>query len=120
MLAHTPRAESPAVGKLQLPHSFEWRINPEQLAICKRENGTDWRLGAGGFGTVYKAVKDDVHDVAMKIFKNEDGVGTQTHKFQNEIAIMKGACMCGSELASPSRLPGCLTQNFDIICLLLY
>lgn len=87
------RAESPAVGRLQLPHSFEWRINPEQLAICKRPDGSDWRLGAGGFGTVYKAVKDDVHDVAMKVFKNDDGasISAQTHKFQNEIAIMKGA-----------------------------
>ena len=36
----------------QLPHTFEWRIHPEQLKIAKRPDGRDWKLGAGGFGTV--------------------------------------------------------------------
>lgn len=27
-------------------------INPEDITICKREDGSDWLLGAGSFGQV--------------------------------------------------------------------
>ena len=41
---------------------------------------------------VYKAYKDDVQEVAVKIFKPEEGgaQAVESSKFQMEIAIMKG------------------------------
>ena len=49
------RTDSPGRARhdaFQLPHSFEWRIQPDQLKIAKRPDGRDHKLGAGGFGTV--------------------------------------------------------------------
>lgn len=34
-----------------LPWS-DWEIPAEQIAICKREDGSDWELGSGAFGKV--------------------------------------------------------------------
>lgn len=34
-----------------LPWS-DWEISAEQITICKREDGSDWELGAGAFGKV--------------------------------------------------------------------
>lgn len=33
----------------RLPWS-DWEIPAEQITICKREDGSDWELGAGAFG----------------------------------------------------------------------
>ena len=30
----------------------DWEIKPEDIEICKRPDGSDWRLGEGAFGTV--------------------------------------------------------------------
>ena len=29
-----------------------WLINASEIAICTREDGSDWLLGVGGFGQV--------------------------------------------------------------------
>ena len=46
-----------------------------------------------GWLQVYKAYKDEVQEVAVKIFKPEEGgaQAVESNKFQMEIAIMKGA-----------------------------
>ena len=33
----------------------------------KRPDGSDWLLGSGGFGKVYKALRNGVQHVAVKI-----------------------------------------------------
>ena len=30
----------------------DWMLSPDEIEICKRADGTDWQLGAGGFGSV--------------------------------------------------------------------
>ena len=38
-----------------------------EIQILKRSDGSEWRLGAGGFGTVYKAMRNGVQPVAVKV-----------------------------------------------------
>ncbi len=38
-----------------------------EIQILKRSDGGEWRLGAGGFGTVYKAMRNGVQPVAVKV-----------------------------------------------------
>lgn len=40
---------------------------PAEISICKRVDGRDWQLGAGAFGRVYKALRDGVAEVAVKV-----------------------------------------------------
>jgi hypothetical protein len=39
---------------------------PAEIQILKRPDGSDWQLGSGGFGTVYKAMFNGVQPVAVK------------------------------------------------------
>lgn len=41
-------------------------IHPNEIVICKRPDGSDWCLGTGLFGKVYKAVRRGTRDVAVK------------------------------------------------------
>ena len=34
-----------------LPWS-DWEIDPRDITICRREDGSDYKLGAGAYGTV--------------------------------------------------------------------
>jgi len=34
-----------------LPWS-DWEIDPRDIHICKRDDGSDWKLGTGAYGTV--------------------------------------------------------------------
>ncbi len=49
----------------QLP--CDWRMEPEELEILKRPDGSDWQLGSGAFGVVLKAKRAGVQPVAVKV-----------------------------------------------------
>ena len=55
---------------------------------------------------MYKAYKDEVQEVAVKIFKPEEGgaQAVESNKFQMEIAIMKGGRPAGIPAALHARL----------------
>lgn len=48
----------------QLP--CDWHMEPEEVDILKRPDGSDWQLGAGAFGVVLKAKRAGVQPVAVK------------------------------------------------------
>lgn len=64
--AGSPRAELSSMLSMELPFS-DWEIKPEELEVMKRADGGDWELGSGGFGRVYKALRDGVQPVAVKV-----------------------------------------------------
>eukprot|EP00887_Chlorella_sp_A99_P003887 scaffold11.g3887.t1 len=53
-------------GSLDLGFS-DWEIDPSEISIMKRPDGSDWELGSGGFGRVYKALRNGVQPVAVKV-----------------------------------------------------
>ncbi|KAK9812044.1 hypothetical protein WJX73_000926 [Symbiochloris irregularis] len=67
--------------------STEWYIDPTSLTVCRHPDGTPWKLGQGGFGSVYKALQDNVRFVAVKI--SEKGTDRrQDEAFWQEVEII--------------------------------
>jgi serine/threonine protein kinase len=66
-----------------------------EIEILKRADGTDWQLGAGGFGTVYKAMRNGVQPVAVKVLGSvNSGLVLKSmtpSDFAHEISILR-AC----------------------------
>eukprot|EP00884_Botryococcus_braunii_P000598 jgi/Botrbrau1/10539/Bobra.7_1s0018.2 len=68
----------------QVPLS-DWLIRSEEIVICRRPDGSLYELGTGAFGKVYKAIRGEVQNVAIKVLKNKEEHAT----FGREIAILK-------------------------------
>ena len=47
----------------------DWELEPWSVSICCRRDGSEWKLGQGGYGEVLKALKDGVDEVAVKRIK---------------------------------------------------
>jgi len=45
----------------------EWEVDPADLTISTRPDGTDWLLGTGGAGAVFRGTRGGVGDVAIKL-----------------------------------------------------
>ncbi|KAK9810072.1 hypothetical protein WJX72_004359 [[Myrmecia] bisecta] len=71
-----------------VPELLDWDIKPEDIEICQRFDGSDWSLGSGAYGMVYKATLFGVHTVAVK--KLRDSTPREQDNFRKEVAILKG------------------------------
>ncbi|KAL4437815.1 hypothetical protein ABPG77_005727 [Micractinium sp. CCAP 211/92] len=69
-----PTADNPCFSsqELALLQLSDWEIRPEEIQILKRPDGSDWQLGSGGFGTVFKAMRNGVQPVAVKVLGTVD------------------------------------------------
>ncbi|KAK9818084.1 hypothetical protein WJX72_006882 [[Myrmecia] bisecta] len=63
-------------------------IMEADIAICHRPDGSEWLLGQGAYGRVCKAVRDDFHEVAVKVFTGIAGQREQDI-LMKEIAILR-------------------------------
>lgn len=43
------------------------RVATAEIEIMRRPDGSEWQLGAGGYGKVYKALRNGVQPVAVKV-----------------------------------------------------
>ena len=46
----------------------DWQLDPASLRILTRPDGSEWELGSGASGRVYKALLGDAQEVAVKVF----------------------------------------------------
>ncbi|BDA51135.1 probable serine/threonine-protein kinase STY8 at C-terminar half [Coccomyxa sp. Obi] len=70
----------------------DWEIDPDELEICRRPDGTEWELGSGASAKVYKAVRNGVQVVAVKIFTDQVTAEHQARyaeAFRREIFILR-------------------------------
>ncbi|KAI3425130.1 hypothetical protein D9Q98_008902 [Chlorella vulgaris] len=95
--AALPGRSSACASSMELPvlQLSDWEILPDEIEILKRADGTDWQLGAGGFGTVYKAMRNGVQPVAVKVLGSvNSGLVLKSmtpSDFAHEISILR-AC----------------------------
>ena len=59
----TPSAPPPPEAESK----YDWELVPADVQICLKPDGKRWRLGKGGFGEVFKGLKDGVDEVAVKV-----------------------------------------------------
>ncbi|KAK9805399.1 hypothetical protein WJX73_000847 [Symbiochloris irregularis] len=102
-------------ASLKLANS-DWLMAPEEISICKHADGSDWELGSGGFGTVFKAMRGGTTTVAVKVMgetresqKQAVALLQRQEAFEREILLLKscrdrhvvqflGACMQNNKL----------------------
>lgn len=70
------------------PKRYDWELEPSDVILCKRRNGELWRLGKGGFGEVFKGVKDAIDEVAVKRIPLENNHCSVIEQFKKEIDMI--------------------------------
>lgn len=65
---------------------YDWELMPADVHICVRSDGSRWRLGKGGFGEVFKGIKDGVDEVAVKVIHLQSQ--TTVTEFKSEIDMI--------------------------------
>ncbi|KAL4436406.1 hypothetical protein ABPG77_009968 [Micractinium sp. CCAP 211/92] len=99
-----PGMASPGGGSSLLPPAA-WALQPEEVEICKRPDGTYWQLGTGAFGTCYKGLYHGQQLVAVKVLHRVEE-RRRGEEFEREVALLKdlrdrnivqfiGACLDG-------------------------
>ncbi|KAK9829623.1 hypothetical protein WJX72_006940 [[Myrmecia] bisecta] len=84
-----------------------WDVSHDDIELCRRPDGSEWVLGEGSFGMVFRALRSGVQDVAVKTLTRADS--HQLQQFRKEISILKslsfdrnivqfyGACVQGGK-----------------------
>lgn len=67
--------------------NYDWELLPSDVDICKRLDGSLWRLGKGGFGEVFKGLKDGVDEVAVKVIRIQS-THSAVEQFKQEIDMI--------------------------------
>ena len=80
-------ASSSALPLPAVPGGCDWQIEVGQLQIDVRPDGSDWELGSGAYGKVYRGVWHEVQLVAIKTLLNQ--TATQQARFLREIALLR-------------------------------
>lgn len=100
--APTPILFEPNVSERLSAPTYSWELQPEDVQICQRPDGSKWYLGRGGFGEVLKGLIDGVDEVAVKLIKMSSPIAVEQFKQEiNTISMLRhrhilqfyGACV---------------------------
>lgn len=106
---------SPTSSQAKDDHgTYDWELMPSDVEICKKADGSLWKLGKGGFGEVFKGLKDSVDEVAVKVIRIQNSPIAK-EQFKREIDIISklrhrhilqfyGACVQPSSLYMVTEL----------------
>ena len=67
---------------------YDWELDASDVILCKKKDGKLWRLGKGGFGEVFKGIKDSVDEVAVKRIPLEHYHHSVIEQFKQEIDMI--------------------------------
>ena len=110
--SRSPMAAAPSLP----PHQkYDWELEPSDVSLCKRPDGSLWRLGKGGFGEVFKGLRDGIDEVAIKIIRLHSCSPSTILQFKAEIDLISklrhrnivqfyGACVCPQSLYMVTEL----------------
>eukprot|EP00887_Chlorella_sp_A99_P002361 scaffold10.g2361.t1 len=69
----------------------DWEISSDEIEICRRPDGSEWELGTGGFGRVYKALRNHAQPVAVLNVASYEVRSLAQTDFMREVSILR-AC----------------------------
>ncbi|KAK9820873.1 hypothetical protein WJX74_000255 [Apatococcus lobatus] len=64
-----------------------WRIKTAEVEICTKKDGSDWLLGSGSFGKVYKGILNASLSVAIKSI-NDDSIKAKVAFIEEIVCLM--------------------------------
>ena len=67
---------------------YDWELEATDVVLCRKPDGSYWRLGKGGFGEVYKGLRDSVDEVAVKIIRLQSSSPSMINLFKAEIDLI--------------------------------
>ena len=83
----SPEPSAPPLPPDDTVTHYDWELLPSDVQICQHANGTNWHLGKGGFGEVFKGIKDGIDEVAIKVIKLENHTSS-IQLFKHEIDLI--------------------------------
>lgn len=75
--------------ELDVPGELQGLIlSMNDIEICRNAEGKKYRLGEGGFGMVYKALMNNVDEVAVKVVKTDKPTTKELNLFLTEVRTL--------------------------------
>ena len=81
-------AEAVGITTSGPPLVYDWELQPTEVALCRKGDGSPWSLGSGGFGEVFKGLRDGVDEVAVKRMKISNCTPSVIAQFKAEIDLI--------------------------------
>lgn len=81
-------AGATGITKSGSPLEYDWELQPTEVSLCKKGDGSLWSLGSGGFGEVFKGQRDGVDEVAVKRMKITNCTPSVIAQFKTEIDLI--------------------------------